>query len=631
MDFYTSFFNGVSGMNSMSQKLNVTANNIANANSTGFKTASATFADVLETSMGSSVSVGHGVQLGDVSTSFASGSLETTSRSTDMAISGSGFFQLRNSGDVTADRYTRNGEFDLVEHLGAEPNAFNLVTPSGQFVQGYNLAASTVPSTVVSDILIKSTAPQSATTQVDAVVNLENNPALVESVDTPLFSSWDGRNSASPIANQFYEYKTSLKIYGPDDGTATMTSSSNSDYLTIYYDSTTNSNEKEFLVTCDPALDQRLTGGGNTRYNSTSDKGAGALLYGTLHFTSNGELSNIECWDVPPDGNVSPSNANRLTLARGESYYSFGYNFNGAAANTTSTINFGNIPRPQQIISPVMAFTNATASSPVTADSSWNSMYDFHGNKANAGDTIRFHGHAGDGTAIDYTYTVNPSQSMQDLLIGLQNQFACKAEVINGRLTITDTVVGDSQLAIDSISYTNASGATPATNPSVAQIFGSQGASFTVVTEDRFGSAPLATTCYASPSATLFQSQNGFGRGELQNIQVDRQGNIIGQYSNGQDIKQAQLVLADFTSLQGLESEGNNNFVATAESGAAILGTAGQGSFGTVSNNALELSNVDLGREMADIIVTQRAFQANSKSITTSDEIYDTVLQLIRR
>jgi flagellar hook protein FlgE len=614
----------------MGQKLNVTANNVANANSTGFKTGQATFADMLESSMGSG-SIGHGVQLSAIDTCFASGSIESTNRETDMAISGPGFFMVRNSDNATANRYTRNGEFDLAEHLGAEPKAYNLVTSSGQFVQGYNLAASTVSPSVVSDILVKKTAPQSATTQVEVVANLENNPALVESVNTPLFSSWDGRSNSSPITDGTYEYKTSLKIYGPDDETTMASSPSSYDYLTIYYDSTANPNEKEFLVTCDPAMDQRLISGGSTRYDSTVDKGAGALLYGTLHFTANGDLSDIECWNVPPSGDVVPSSANKLDLSRGESYYSFNYNFNGNAANATSTINFGNIPKPQAVISPATALTSVTASSPVNAYSSWDSVYDSLGNKTKTGDTIQFQGRAGDGTQIDYTYTVSPSQTMQDLLVGLQNQFACKAEIINGKLNITDTVVGNSQLSIDSISYKNASGANPTADPSVAQIFGSQGASFTIDAADRFGSGPLATTSYASPSATIFQSQNGFGRGDLQGIHVDAQGNIIGQYSNGQDIKQAQFVLADFASLQGLETEGNSTFVATAESGSAILGTAGQGSFGTVTNNALESSNVDLGREMADIIITQRAFQANSKSITTADEIYDTVLQMMRR
>lgn len=629
MNSLTSIYNGLSGINSMGQKLNVTANNVANSNSTGFKTGQTNFADVFESSMGP-VSTGYGVQIGSIRTSFTPGSVEGTNRSTDMAIGGSGFFVLRNSDTVTADRYTRDGEFNLVEHSGAEPNAFNLVTTSGQFVQGYNLAASTVSTDVVSDVLVKQITPQTATTQVEVVANLEDNSTLIESVDTPLFDRWDGTNSTSAMTDGAYDYKTSLKFYGADDGAATTSSISISDYLTLYFDSTAKPNEKEFLITCDPSLDQRLTSDNVTRYDSASDKGAGALLYGTLHFTTNGELNGIDCWNVPPNGDVAPTSANKLELARGESFYSFAYNFSGDATNNTSTISFGNSPNPQAVSSPATAFSDATASSPANAYSSWESMYDSLGNKVKTGDTIQFQGSAGDGTQVDYTYTIDPSQSMQDLLIGLQNQFASSAEIINGKLTLTDTVVGGSQLSIDSISYQNSNGDTPAADPTIAQLFGEQGASFTVVSEDRYVGGSLATTNYASPSATIFQNQNGFSRGTLEDIQVDAQGNIFGQYSNGQDIKQAQLILADFTSRQGLRTEGSNTFIATPESGTAILGTAGQGTFGALTNNALETSNVDLGKELTDLIITQRAFQANSKSITTSDEIFDKVLQMIR-
>lgn len=630
MDSFTSLYNGVTGLNSMSQKLSVTANNVANANTTGFKSGSAKFADILESNQ-SSVSIGLGVQLGAIGTSFADGAITNTGRSTDMAVNGQGFFQVRNADRTTADRYTRNGEFDLIEHQGSEPNTYNLVTSGGQFVQGINLSTGDPATTVASDILIKRTTPQVATTQVEVITNLEDNPALIEEINTPLFASWDGRKNGGVLDEEAYDYKTSMKIYGPDDETATTTSFSSFDYLTIYYDSTSNQNEKEFLLTCDPALDQRVLSDGTTRYDSTTDKGAGALLYGILHFNNNGDLSDIECWNVPADGALDPSSANKLSLIRGESFYNFEFNFSGDPANSTSTINFGNLPKPQEIASPGAAFTSTTSESTVDAHSSWATTYDSWGNLAQAGDTIRFQGKTGDGTPTDYTYTVDPAQTMEDLLIGLQNQFACTAEMVNGKLTLTDSVVGDSQLSIDSITYAHADGATPLTDPTVAQLFGSQGAAFAITPEDRYTGGPLATTNYASPSSTLYQDQNGFGRGLLQDIHVNREGIITGEYSNGQEIEQAQLVLADFVDLQGLRTEANNIFVATGESGPAILGTPGHGSFGTMTNNTLEMSNVDIGREMADLIITQRAFQANSKSITTSDAIYDSVLQLIRR
>ena len=91
MDLLASFYNGISGVNAMSQKLNVTANNVANVNTNSFKTSQTQFSDIFETTLGS-ISVGHGVQLGNIGTSFSDGMLGTTGKATDMALSGPGFF-----------------------------------------------------------------------------------------------------------------------------------------------------------------------------------------------------------------------------------------------------------------------------------------------------------------------------------------------------------------------------------------------------------------------------------------------------------------------------------------------------------------------------------------------------------
>lgn len=631
MDLLASFYNGISGVNAMGQKLNVTANNVANVNTNSFKSGQTQFADIFETTIGS-LSFGHGVQLGQIGTSFVDGSLETTGKATDMAISGPGFFMVRPNDATTADTYTRSGNFKLEEHRGAELNASNLVTQTGQFVQGYNLSASTGSPTVVSDILIKNIAPQSATSQVQLVLNLQNNPALQEPAASPvsLFDSWDGTNTAQPIATNNYDYKTSLSIYGPGDETAGFATPSTTYGLTVYFDATANPNEQEFIVTCDPALDQRLNAGG-TRYDSATDKGAGALLYGVLSFSNSGDLTNIQCWNVPPDGTVAPTTpANLLSLARGESYYSFDFNFTGTPTNNSSTLNFGTTPTPQAVISPAPAFSSATTSGRISATSTWDTASDSLGNTVQAGDTITLQGVTGDGTPASYTYTVNSTETVADFLAGIEAQFACTAGIVDGQLTLTDTEVGASQLAISSITHTNANGATPLTDPTIAQIFGNQSASFTVDLGDRYQASGLTTTNYATPSSILYQSQNGYGKGRLQDISVDSQGFITGQYSNGQNIQQAQLALANFMNLRGLQNMGDNNFVASAEAGTAIIGTAGQASFGTATNYSLEMSNVDLGREMVDIITTQRGFQANAKSLSTVDDMYEKLLQMIR-
>ena len=638
MDLLASFYNGLSGVNAMGQKLNVTANNVANVNTTSFKAGQTQFADIFESTLGS-LSYGHGVQLGHIGTSFTDGSLETTGKATDMAISGPGFFMVRRNDATTADTYTRSGNFNLagVDPLlvGGELNVSKLVTPTGQSVQGYNFSTTTLPPTnpgdPPTDILIKNIAPQSATSQVQLVLNLQNNPALQEPAASPvnLFDSWNGTNTAQPIATSNYDYKTSLTIYDPGDESAGFATPSTTHDLTIYFDATANPNEQEFLVTCNPAEDQRLSAGG-PRYNSATDKGAGALLYGVLSFSNGGELTNINCWNVPPDGNVATTTpTNQLTLARGDSYYSFDFNFTGTAANNSSTLSFGNTPKPQAVVSPAAAFSSATTSGYISAASAWNTVSDSQGNTVKTGDTITLQGTTGAGAPASYTYTVNSSQTVQDFLAGLQTQFACTAGIDNGQLTLTDTVVGTSQLAISSITHTNAGGATPLTDPTIAQIFGDQSSPFTVNLGELYQGTGLTTTNYASSSAILYQSQNGYGKGRLQDISVDSQGFITGKYSNGQNIKQAQLVMANFMNLQGLRDTGGNNFVATDKAGTITTGTAGQPSFGTTSNYSLEMSNVDIGKEMVDIISTQRAFQANAKSLSTVDDMYDKLIQMV--
>lgn len=140
----------------------------------------------------------------------------------------------------------------------------------------------------------------------------------------------------------------------------------------------------------------------------------------------------------------------------------------------------------------------------------------------------------------------------------------------------------------------------------------------------------LTTTSYSSSSTTLYQSQDGYTAGFLQNISVSREGVLTGRYSNGQVLELFALTLADFNNVWGLRREGGNLFAETRESGPALTGIAGQGRLGTVASNSLELSNVDLATEFVKMISTQKGFQANSKTITTTDVMLDEVIRMKR-
>ncbi|MFO0592289.1 MAG: flagellar hook protein FlgE [Polyangiaceae bacterium] len=138
------------------------------------------------------------------------------------------------------------------------------------------------------------------------------------------------------------------------------------------------------------------------------------------------------------------------------------------------------------------------------------------------------------------------------------------------------------------------------------------------------------TTQFASPSAVSAQGQDGYASGALSGIQVDPSGVVNGVYTNGQKIAVAQLAIAKFASNEGLGRMGHNLWARTRESGEPLLGAAGTGGRASVSSGALEQSNVDIAQQFVDMISHQRAFQANSKTITTADEMLQNIVELKR-
>ncbi|OPA72753.1 flagellar hook protein FlgE [Campylobacter pinnipediorum subsp. caledonicus] len=135
-------------------------------------------------------------------------------------------------------------------------------------------------------------------------------------------------------------------------------------------------------------------------------------------------------------------------------------------------------------------------------------------------------------------------------------------------------------------------------------------------------------TSFDRDSSTEYIRQDGYEGGTLKDVRVDETGVIIGAFTNGQSFGLAQVAVATFTNNEGLQAEGGNVFSRTANSGDPVIGTAGSGNKGTIAAAKLEQSNVDLSRALTNLIVIQRGFQANSKAITTSDEMLNTLLQL---
>lgn len=137
-------------------------------------------------------------------------------------------------------------------------------------------------------------------------------------------------------------------------------------------------------------------------------------------------------------------------------------------------------------------------------------------------------------------------------------------------------------------------------------------------------------TQFGAVSATLTQRQNGFGSGSLSSVAIDKDGFVTGLFTNGENRTLAQVQLARFNNNQGLVKVGDNLFTISSESGQPIVGVPNAAGTGRILSNSLELSNVDLAQQFIKMIEFQRGFQANSRVITTTDDLLQELVNLRR-
>ena len=141
------------------------------------------------------------------------------------------------------------------------------------------------------------------------------------------------------------------------------------------------------------------------------------------------------------------------------------------------------------------------------------------------------------------------------------------------------------------------------------------------------GTTPVVTQV-AAPSSTSSTQQDGASSGTLTDFSIGADGTITGSFSNGKTAALGQLALASFANDEGLQRAGDTDYTATLASGQAVIGTPGTAGRGTLAGGALELSNVDISSEFANLIVAQRAFEANAKAVTTFDTIMSDTINM---
>ncbi len=578
MGILSSLFAGVSGLNANGTALSVIGNNIANLSTVGFKGSRATFADLISSSISGgsgSVQTGIGVALTSVQGDFTQGSLATSSNVLDLAIDGNGFFVMKDAQNGTF--YGRNGLFRLNKDSV-------VVDPTGFKLQGFLADTTGTITGNIGDIALPTTtaAPNPTTTALLAA-NLNSGTATTGIRGNIIGSSASVTTSAA--GNNAF----TINLNGDGVQTVTVANGLTGSALASAIQSAVRS-----LTATNPYLQAAYDG-----FEATVGASNIFTFRSGISGTTNDAAANTGAVIVAASGaNTLAANLNMLA----------GTSTTGTDFDVTDPVGTSNFTTSLTVYDSLGNDHLLTTYFTKVGSNTWN--YNVV------------------SPTVDVN-TANYHSSNIDTTLGI---------VRVGAGTLTFGTDGTLQREGPVIRFdTNTAAGTVATVPGELQI-DFVGATQDQLIEFNFGDSVITdggngltgSTQFGSTSALVQQTQDGYAAGSLQAFSVDTNGTISGRFSNGQLRALAQVVLARFPDPIGLTRTGKNTFAESGNSGQPVTGSPDSAGLGRVLSNSLELSNVDLGQSFIDMIAAQRGFQANSRVITTSDEILQELVNLKR-
>lgn len=578
MGILSALFAGVSGLNANGTALSVIGNNIANMSTVGFKSSKATFADLISSSISGgsgSVQTGIGVALTSVQGNFSQGSLATSANVLDLAIDGNGFFVVKNAQGGTF--YSRAGAFRLDKNN-------NVVDPSGFQLQGF-LADTTgaITGSIGNVSLPSTTASPQATGLAFIAANLNSSTAVTGVRGNVVGSAASATTSAAG--------NLSFDIDLNGDGVQTVTVAAGSTGAAL---ATAIQNAVRALTPTDPFRAAAYTG-----FTATVNAaGFFTLASGLSGVTDN---TTASAGTVVIAANGADTLAANLNLLAGTSTTGTDFDLSdptGTSNFSSSMTTYDSLGNSHLLTTYFTKVGSNTWNYNVTANS--NDVVTANYNAANIDAQLGIT-RVGAGTM---TFGTNGTLDRESVALRFDTGTAAGA-----------VGIAPGQLQVDF------NGATA--DQLITYNFGTS-----VTTEG--GNGLDGTTQFGSQSAVVQLSQDGYAAGSLQAFSVDGNGVINGRFSNGQLRALAQVVLARFPDVLGLTRTGNNTFAESGASGQPVTGVPESAGLGKLKSNTLELSNVDLGESFIDMIAAQRGFQANSRVITTSDEILQELVNLKR-
>jgi flagellar hook protein FlgE len=571
MSLTSTLFTGLSGLAVSQTQLNVVGNNIANANTVGFKSSRALFSSqfYVTTAAGTAPSptsggsnpnqLGLGAQVSSIQKNFDPGTIEPTGISTDMAVNGDGFFVVN---AASGQQYTRDGSFTL-------NSADQLVSTSGAFVQGFGVDAQ---NNVIPGQLQNINIPLGTTTAAKATQNVKLEGNL---------------NAAGALATgQSILNSQLLTVVGGAAAPAAAT------LLTNLASETTPATP---LINVGDVYTLQGQEGGRDLTKQTFTVTAASTVQDLMDFYNGGLGIDTTVAGTPPPGTTLETSVSTPTAA--------------------TLVVTGNVGTANALSLAGSDFSNQSGAAPFTfVDGS-----DLAGFKSDpTGESIHSsftaYDSLGNPVNVDVTAVLT-----QKLSTGNVWQFYANSGDNQGN---TGTSLGDGTLTFDgSGNLTNVTG-----NNLVINRAGTGASSPLSIKVDFSTVTQLAGT----NSSLVMTNQDGSPIGTLNSFSVGVDGTVVGSYSNGETKTLGQVAMATFKNNGGLIDNGGNTYSSSADSGVAVISAPKSLGAGSIQSGALELSNVDLSTQFTNLIVASTGYSAASKVITTSNQLLTDLLNSTR-
>ena len=630
---FTTLSTALSALNANSTAVSVVGNDLANLNTTGYKNTEIAFQDLMAETMGgvNGFSLGMGTARPQTIRQFTQGSMQTGLGGLNAAIQGQGFFMVSNGKGNTL--YTRDGTFTI----GSDGY---LVDANGLRVQGWTAGSNGILNTngATGDIPIPSGTlyPPVASTKVTLSMNLDSKAiaGTTTGVTSGTFSQpitvYDSLGTAHTLTATFTKNQVNMTLSGnapaaaiSGTDTAVFTVSTGSTPQTITVDKADGTIAGQVAE-----LNSKLQGFGIT----ASLDSTGQLQFSSANAFSISGISSGAA-NLVPDSTGTAATANNtslnnqlitttasgpLTIQVGSKSVTVTVGSGAGGAPVAADVDAINAALKAQGITGVTAVldeTTATAGTPAAIELQGSATF----------------------TATDDNATVDTFNTMSP---GSQNTWNYKVTMAGSDLASgTTTTVGSGQLTFDPnsgqlLTPTKSAGTvTLTTGSSATDTAGAlaDGAIMNDITWDLYDSQgnPLITQVDQA-SAVSANTADGSSAAQLTDVIMGDAGQLMAQFSNGKSVAIGQLSIANIPNPNSMLAVGNNDFETSSETAAPIVGTAGTGGRGNVTGGALEQSTVDIATEFSQLITLQNAYQANSRVVTTENQILQQTVSLVQ-